>query len=509
MTGGNQENLNEKQEDEFTEDDPLRSQDVKEVSQPSVCAKFCHLIKNMTVEASLLFLIMSSLISMLTTQNLSLEKACRVNLNFSDEICTSLKLQDVNSQNQYEKETQKLLASVMAKRTYISATIPCVIALLVGAWSDKTGHRKVFLTISIFGQFLITINNMLNVYFFHELSVEVLVFSEAILESFSGGWCVGILTAFSYISAITSDEDRTYRMGLLNFCMTVGFPVGMGLSGILLKKYGYYGSYGLAGAIHSLNVMYSIFVLKDPKRNKEQKKHDKQGIRHFFRTFFDFANVKDTVGVVFKKAPNNRRVRLCILLAVVTVLFGPMYGEVSILYLSTRYRFNWDEIKFSIFQTYNFVTHTVGTIFSILFFSKYLKWDDSILGIISTISKIAGSFVYCFAPNDKIFFIAPLVEILNGTALLAMRSIFSKMVQPDELGKMNSVVGLTENLMPLLYVPLYTKVYTSTMEVLPGAVFLMGALMTLPAVGAFIWLFVEHRLSLRKTKSEIENQSPD
>lgn len=53
-------------------------------------------------------------------------------------------------------------------------------------------------------------------------------------------------------------------------------------------------------------------------------------------------------------------------------------------------------------------------------------------------------------------------------------------------GKVNSIFGLTENLMPLLYVPLYTTVYTATMEVLPGAVFLMGATMTTPAVGVFL-----------------------
>lgn len=53
-------------------------------------------------------------------------------------------------------------------------------------------------------------------------------------------------------------------------------------------------------------------------------------------------------------------------------------------------------------------------------------------------------------------------------------------------GKLSSVVGLVENLMPLLYVPMYTRVYSATMEVLPGAVFLMGALLTLPAVAVLL-----------------------
>ncbi|XP_050342611.1 uncharacterized protein LOC126768499 isoform X2 [Nymphalis io] len=179
-----------------------------------------------------------------------------------------------------------------------------------------------------------------------------------------------------------------------------------------------------------------------------------------------------------------------------------MHGEISILYISTRYRFNWDEVKFSIFQAYNCITHTFGTIFSILVFSKYLQWHDSVLGIISTISKIAASFVYCFAPNERIFFIAPLVDILNGTSLLALRSTASKLVSPDEFGKVNSIFALVENLMPLVYVPLYTKVYVATMEVLPGAVFLLGSAMTLPAVAVFIWLFWEHITIQRKQTKE-------
>ncbi|XP_063531905.1 lysosomal proton-coupled steroid conjugate and bile acid symporter SLC46A3-like isoform X2 [Cydia strobilella] len=254
--------------------------------------------------------------------------------------------------------------------------------------------------------------------------------------------------------------------------------------------------------MHILNTIYFIYKIKDPNRTKEQKKHDGRGFFYFLRLFFDFTNIKETVRVVFKNGPNNRRMRICILLGTVSILFGPMYGEIAVLYMSTRYRFGWDELQFSIYQTYNFVTHTIGTVFSLVVFSKILKWHDSMLGIISTTSKLFGSFIYCFAPTPTIFYIAPLVEILNGTSLLAVRSIMSKLVAPDELGKVNSIFGLTENLMPLIYVPLYTTVYTHTMEILPGAVFLMGACMSIPAIAVFFWLLYEHRKGVRRTKKE-------
>ncbi|CAB3243669.1 unnamed protein product [Arctia plantaginis] len=275
----------------------------------------------------------------------------------------------------------------------------------------------------------------------------------------------------------------------------------MGLSGVLLKSFGYYGVYGISMSLNVFNMLYIIFVVKDPMRTREQKKHDRQSCCHLFRTFFDISNVKETVSVIVKDAPNNRRIRLCVLLGVVTVLFGPMYGEISIMYLSVRYRFGWDEVKYSMFQSYNLILHSIGTTFSVLVFTKYLGWHDSLLGIVSTLSKITASFVFCFAQTGAAFYFGPLVEILNGTSLLSMRSIMSKLVEVDELGKLSSVVGLVENLMPLLYVPMYTRVYSATMEVLPGAVFLLGALLTLPAVAVLFWLFYEHRKQLRKLQS--------
>ncbi|CAG5058558.1 unnamed protein product [Parnassius apollo] len=498
-----QENISDDQDYtiELTERDPLKEniEDTKPEEKKTVKATLLNIFSNVTVEPTMFLFMVSLLLTMLTSQNLSLEKACRVNLNFTTDICDSLHAQDIEIQNEYERDTQKLVTSAMAWKTYLSATFPCVLALFVGSWSDRTGRRKVFILIPIAGQMLICINGILNTYFFYELRLEYFMLSEGILEGFSGGWCVCFLVIFTYISAITTIENRTFRMGLINFSLTAGFPVGMGISGILLKTYGYNVCYGLACAVHAVNFTYNFFFLKDTTKTNDQMKVGGQGFYYLLRVFFDPTNIKEIFTTIFKYGPNNRRARIIVLIVVLTVLFGPMHGETSILYISTRYRFNWDEVKFSIFQTYNFVTHSIGTLFSILFLSKYLGWHDALLGIISTVSKILASFAYCFARSQWVFFLAPLIEILNGTSLLALRSILSKLVAADEFGKVNSLLALTESLMPLLYVPMYTKVYSATMEVLPGAVFLLGAAMTIPAVCAFTWFFYDYRKSLKRS----------
>lgn len=52
--------------------------------------KLFRIIENITVEPIVGAYIMPSVLSNLATQNLNLEKACRVNMNYDQEICDAL-----------------------------------------------------------------------------------------------------------------------------------------------------------------------------------------------------------------------------------------------------------------------------------------------------------------------------------------------------------------------------------------------------------------------------------
>lgn len=255
-----------------TEETPLNADEQTEVKvKRTFRENVIYFFQNVTLEPTVMLYIIGYMITNLTTTNLSLEKACRVNLNFTDEICTAMRQQELESQNPYEREAQRLLASAVAWKTYITATVPCIIGLFVGPWSDKTGHRKIFLVIPLIGQILGCVNNILHTFFFYQLNLEALVFSEAVIEALSGGMAVMIITIFSFIAAVTTTETRTFRMGMVNFSLTVGFPIGIASSGFILRHLGYYGSYGIAMGIHIINMLYNTFVLKDPKRTSEHK----------------------------------------------------------------------------------------------------------------------------------------------------------------------------------------------------------------------------------------------
>ncbi|KAG7299696.1 hypothetical protein JYU34_016693 [Plutella xylostella] len=484
--------------EEVTERDPLRGNsdtDKRDKSRGTMCSA----LRNITVEPTVLLFIFSSILTMLTSMNLSLEKACRVNLNYTEDICNRLKVRDTVGLETYEVDVQKLAAVATSWKSVLTSIIPSLVAIFVGSWTDRTGKRILFMVLPIIGQMLTCASNIVNAIFFYQLRLEVLVISEAIFEGIYGSWCLLLLVAYSYITAITTENNRTFRMGITTFCVSIGFPLGMGLSGPLMKKFGYIATYGVAFGIQFINVVYTAIVLKDTKKTSEQKKHEGKGFKHLAGLFFDMSNVKDTFKVIYKDSA-----RICLLLAVVSICYGTMYGETAVSYLLTRYRYNWDEVMYGYFQAYNFVTHTIGVLFSITVFSRRMQLPDAALGIISATSKVASSFVYGFAFTSTIFFIGPVVEILNGTILIAARSMLSKLVEPDDFGKVNSIFSLTENAMQLVYIPLYTRVYTATMQWFPGFMFLMTGGLMVPILIVFIWLLYEHRKQARRQQDPRE-----
>ncbi|CAH0627266.1 unnamed protein product [Chrysodeixis includens] len=479
--------------DDSTEELPLKTETKTGLPDMTFLEKIKFIKSNITVEPVVALFVMPSVLAMLATQNLNLEKACRVNLGFGDEACTALRLRKRANYTYEEDEVQKLIASVQAWKSVVHTAIPTLLMLFIGAWSDKTGKRKICMLMPIFGEFMTCVLNMINTYFFDEVPVEWTVFMEVIFPALTGGWYTMFLGAFSYLGDITSKDTRTFRIGLLNLCMTVGFPIGMGLSGILLRYLGYYGVFSISAALQFVNFCYVLFVIDDHTWLENKDKVKRTGCSGFLLEFFDFRSLKETVEIAFKKGPNNRRLRICLILSVVCLTFGPMWGELSIMYIFTRYQFNWDEVKYSIFSTYSLVTHSIGTLFSISVFSRKLKADDAVLGMISTTSKVAGALVLAFARNGYEVYLSPLFEILNGTTAIALRSIASKLVSYQELGKVYSLFGVAETMMPIIFAPLYSKVYIATLNVLPGAVFLVSILATIPALGIFSWFYYQHK----------------
>ncbi|XP_050678595.1 proton-coupled folate transporter-like [Leptidea sinapis] len=492
----------EKQEtSENIEENPLNSSEVIKYKDRNFTNKLCYIREHITVEPLLAGFIIPSVISRFAMGNFNLDKACRVNLGFGDEICEALVKKTSSNYSSYEKEVQTLISSIDIWKGMISTLLPCIIIMFLGAWSDRTGKRKLCILLPIFGEFATSINNIVNVFFFYEIPVQVTIFLEVFFTAVSGGWVTMFLGVFSYISDITSERSRTFRVGLVNFCMTAGVPLGVGVGGVLVQKMGYYGLFTSTSVMFAMVLMYGCFLLKEPEdflRDKGRPTVERTNSKDV--AFFDANHIVDTIGVALRRRVSNTRTKVILTLVAVFLIYGPSMSEHNILYLFVRNQLNWNMMNYSIFLSYSIILHSIGAMFSITILSKKLQVDDSLLCLIAMTSKFVGAMWTAFVKTNLEMYLIPVAEFFTAATLTSLRSILSKLVEKDEIAKVNSLFSLTETLAALLFNPLYSWLYMKTLSSLPGAVFLTSAGVIIPAAIILLSFFIQHRIAVRNAR---------
>ncbi|OWR45015.1 adenylate cyclase [Danaus plexippus plexippus] len=485
------------------EEEPLKNRENKknDFESKGFFEKLTYLKSNVTVEPIFAGIVIPSMLARLAIQNLNMDKTCRLKLNFGEEICDAL-LERKGNLTYYEGEVQKVISSIETWKSVIQTALPTILVIFMGAWSDRTGNRKLCILLPIVGEFLVCISNILSVVFFNDISVEVTMFLEAIFPAITGGWVMVFLGVFSYVGDITDEKTRTFRVGLVNLCLTAGIPIGVSLSGILLKLWGYYGIFATSGLIYLTTFTYGYIYLEKQTKPGIDKSEKAKPV-----TFKDIVTlIKETVLCAFKKRDGRLRMKVILTLLAVAIIYGPDHGEKIITYMFVRYRLKWDALKFSIYSTYSIVVHSIGALFSISVFSKHWGFHDSMLCLISVTSKLIGSIYIAFVKTDFQMFMVPIVEILNATTFTSLRSMASKLVETEEMGRMNSLFSLVETLAALVFDPSYTTLYSMTISDFAGSVYIFSACLTIPAIIILVWLFTQYRIETKVRRKQETTQ---
>ncbi|XP_050422969.1 proton-coupled folate transporter-like [Adelges cooleyi] len=481
----------------------INDEDDDEWQKMGFGSKTKYVFKNITVEPLMALFQVSSVLSSLTTQNLNLSKACRVNLQLSDDVCYGLENKNMSSYPREEEEVQHMVADMLIWQTIIQSSIPCVLVIFIGSWSDRHQKRKPCMIIPILGELVRNIGLLLCVYYYYQLPLEVAGLVESIPSAIAGGMTVLYLAAFSYVGDVSTMKNRTLRVGLMNLFFGAAWPIGAALSGILFQQLGFYGVYYISTALYLISLIYGIFRIKEnPKRKTETEPVQiLTGCTDHISDFFNINHISEAFKVTFKREPHIRWLKIMMLMFVIVVVQGPMQGETAVGYLYTRIKFNWNEVDYSVFSTFSFMANIAGVGIALGIFSQLFKMDDSLIGIIAVTSKVVSGFVYAFASTELMFYIGSLTEMMAGSSYIVVRSILSKVVPQNELGQVSAIIAVIETLVPVVYKPLYSAIYNTTLNVFPGTFYIVGAIMLIPAIIIYIWMYLVNRKSQRETQA--------
>lgn len=170
-----------------------------------------RVLANVHVEPFVCCYIMSRTLMLLATQNLSLRKACRVNLQLDNDTCSALENpagrlnwnQSSAVQHDHEVATQQLVTQMFIWQLIIQSSVPCVLAILVGSWSDRNRKRLPCMMLPMVSELVHVACLVACVYYFYELPMEMVGISDAVPTALAGGRMVVFNALFSYVGDVS------------------------------------------------------------------------------------------------------------------------------------------------------------------------------------------------------------------------------------------------------------------------------------------------------------------
>ncbi|XP_067617371.1 solute carrier family 46 member 2 [Eurosta solidaginis] len=473
-----------------------------------------------------------------------------------------------------EVEAQKLAADVSGKRAPIAAIFPLIVLLFAGGWSDRYNKRKPCMIMPIIGEFLSFTCLLISAIFFDSLPMEFGAYCEAIVPALFGGLTFCLMAVYSYITIATPEEDRIFRFGIFAMFITAVPFIGQPISGILFQQLGYVLSFGMAASFQIIAILYIIFFIEEVKpapksdakvvadappplpthgppslsAGSENLAYEQTSIdevdraknvsfelssqlnatnkaaqhspnieparRSFFREFFDPTLVVDCLKFPLIKRPNHGRMLLILLIIAYFLTLGPATGENDYWYRYTLIKLNWNGNDFSFFFTFSSAAALIGTFIGTAILSKWLKFADSSIGILSALAIVVSRILFAFAKDTKSFYAAGVVDMFVSLRVIAIKTIGSSIVDGEELSKMYSIFGISEPIGQFIFPPIFSVIYQDTVDSFPGAIFLFGEIFYVPNVIVFVLCYIILRRNKNKTKKASQgttngNAAPD
>lgn len=339
-----------------------------------------------------------------------------------------------------------------------------VFAPVLGALSDRLGRRPVILA-ALFG-----------------LGVDYVVMGLApsIGWLFAGRVLAGVLgasvtTAHAYVADVSAPAERAKNFGLVGAAFGLGFVVGPAMGG-LLGGVDVRLPFFAAAALALVNWLYGFFVL--PESLPADKRDE-----------FRWAKANPVGSLrVLRSYPLVRGLAV----AFVFMALGQR-GLETVWVLYTGHKFGWDELA-------NGLSLALVGVMAAVVQGKLVQPVVGRLGerraILGGLGVAVATFLgYGLATEGWMLVLFIVLGAIGGVAGPAIQGLVAGAVDPLDQGKvqggLQSVMSLTGIFAPMIFASGLFSYFTSARAPveLPGAPFLLGAVMYLAALGVLVRLF--------------------
>ena len=321
---------------------------------------------------------------------------------------------------------------------------------LLGALSDRYGRRPVIL-ISCLGLGLD--------YVFMAVAPSLtLLFIGRII---SGITAATISTAFAYIADVTPPDGRAKAFGVVGVAFGLGFVVGPALGG-LLGGLDPRLPFWLSAAACIVNAGFGWFVLPEslpPAR----------------RMAFEWRRA-NPIGSLRLLLSHRQLIGLATVDFVANVAHQVL-PSVFVLYAAHRY--GWSETTVGL--TLAFVGICSAIVQGLLIGPIVGRIGARRALVLGLLAGAVGMAIYGLAPTGPWFYLGAPVMALWGLAGPALQEMMSRLVSPSEQGQLQGANNSSRSITGLLAPALFTGIFAWLLGWLPGAPFLLAAVLLMAA----------------------------
>ncbi|KAF5272412.1 hypothetical protein FQA39_LY07880 [Lamprigera yunnana] len=431
------------------------------------------------------------------TTNYIIYASCYVTLGHNKTICGLLGTNFTNNETmELETEVQPYATRVTLTSAVIDATFAPFLCFFLGSWSDRYGRKPVLL-LSIAGT---TLSNLMKaaITIMPNVSPWYTLIS-LIPGCMTGGIAATISAILCYITDTTRDKERGIKMYMFEGIIAVTTVLASLTAPLTLQTFGYPPVFFISFLSGVISFLYVFIFLPESVQNVQQQ--DK------LKNFFNIALLMTTMKTVFKRREHYIRATLLVTLTLLTFIIFSFLGRESVVFLYLRNRFAWNLTDCTFYISVMSVITIFGGVLSLLLLYKLLRLKEITILMISLSTCCVCSIFQGLASTNIQFYVAGSFNFLNGTISPMARSLLSKLINAEDIGKIFSILicleivgGLSGNLF-------YTYIYNKTLTTFPQAFYYITSGIYLIDIGLLVVIIVLKRYSGQLSYAEMSSDA--
>ncbi|XP_033154108.1 proton-coupled folate transporter [Drosophila mauritiana] len=361
-----------------------------------------------------------------------------------------------------EGQVQEYASTITMISSMLESTVPAIVSLFLGPWSDKFGRRPILLS-TFTGYFFSAIILVVLTQITTAVNISPWWFLLSSVPSvFSGGTCALITILYCHVSDVATEDKRAMRMVTMEAALGLGMMAGGVASGYIYAATGASILFILVGSIISIALIYVYFFVAESLKSEDLQTGSR--IREFFRLDL----VKVLVKTCFRKRENYDRAIIWFVMMSLTLCVFAMEGESTVNYMFMRKQFDYTVQDYSVFNAARVVIQVVGSTIAMILLRRLLGLSTIMMTLLAFACCVLESTVRATAVYGSEMYLALIVGMMRGVMSPMCKAILSHVTPSSELGKIFSLTTSLQSISPLGAAPLYTAVYQATVNFYPG-----------------------------------------